>query len=79
MWPIKNNQKYDVSNVEKEDQKANLNSSTAVVYHSLSVNTQNALEVIDKQYPNISLTSRHNSIAFEVKEIEKIGVCYSIY
>ncbi len=72
MWPIKKNQKYDVSNVEKEDQKANLNSSTAVVYHSLSVNTQNALEVIDKQYPNISLTSRHNSIAFEVKEIEKI-------
>ena len=75
MWSIKKNEKYDVSNVEREDQltnSSNLNSCTAVVYHSLSVNTQNALEVIDKQYPNISLVSRHNSIAFEVKEIEKI-------
>ena len=73
MWLNKKNQTYEVNNsIEKEDQFKNLNSCTAVVYHSLSVNTQNALDVIDKQNPSVSLLSRHNSIAFEQKEIEKI-------
>jgi sodium/potassium-transporting ATPase subunit alpha len=44
----------------------------AVYYKSLSANTQNSLEIIQIENPDISILHRHQLIPFEEKELEKI-------
>ena len=64
---------YEVKDDSKQQPTCSkINPVTAVVYNSLSVNTQNSLEIIEKQNPGISILNRNQSIPFEVEELHKI-------
>ena len=67
MWSKKRDS-YDFKNHDEQI----VNPVTAVVYNSLSANTQNSLEITSNQNPDISILSRRNSIALKSNELEKI-------